>query len=99
MTLWLFTHASSSDSPRLHAFCRVAFSVRLSVLAISMAGLFRFASDFNFRICPDVQIVLLEGLFIAKQSPEKKLTADVQNFLVDDPSLFDGCVILVTPFF
>jgi hypothetical protein len=71
----LVIHArESSDNPRLHAFCRVAFSVRLSILAMSLAGLFRFANAFNLRSCPDVQTVLLKGFFIGKRSPVKRRT-------------------------
>ena len=68
-----FHARASSDSPRLHAFCRVAFSVRLRVLAMSLAGRFRFASDFILRTSSGVQRVLLKRLFIAKQSPVKQL--------------------------
>ena len=39
------------DNPILNAFCRVALSVRLSVLAMLAARFFLFARVFNVRIC------------------------------------------------
>ncbi len=39
----------SSDSPMLHAFCRVAPSVLFNFLAIFLAGVLVFAIDFNPR--------------------------------------------------
>jgi hypothetical protein len=50
----------SSDNPMLNAFCRVAPSLRFSVLAIFVAGIFFRASDFNSRICAVVQTRLLD---------------------------------------
>jgi hypothetical protein len=44
----------------LNAFCRVAPSLRFSVLAIFVAGIFFRASDFNSRICAVVQTRLLD---------------------------------------
>ncbi len=41
----------SRDKPILNAFCRVALSVRLSVLAMLAARFFLFARVFNVRIC------------------------------------------------
>jgi hypothetical protein len=44
----------SSDRPILNAFCRVAPSVRFSVLAIRLAGVFFLARVFNSRRCSAV---------------------------------------------
>jgi hypothetical protein len=44
----------SSDKPILNAFCRVAPSVRFSVLAIRAACVFFRASVFNVRTCSGV---------------------------------------------
>jgi hypothetical protein len=67
---------------------------------MSLAGRFRFARDFNLRTCSDVQIDLLNGLFIGKQSPVKQLANKLKaDFLVDDPSLFAGCAIFATLIF
>src|SRR3984957_5171663 len=45
----------SRDKPILNAFCRVAPSVRFSVLAILAACFFFLASDFQVRTCSGVQ--------------------------------------------
>jgi hypothetical protein len=45
----------SSDNPMLNAFCRVAPSDRLRVLAILAARFFFFARVFNVRTCAVVQ--------------------------------------------
>jgi len=45
----------SSDNPMLKAFCRVAPSDRLRVLAILAVRFFFFARVFNVRICAVVQ--------------------------------------------
>ena len=47
----------------LNAFCRVAPSVRFSVLAIFFAGAFLRASDFSSRTCAVVQARLIDVLF------------------------------------
>jgi hypothetical protein len=51
----------SSDNPMLNAFCRVAPTVRFSVLAILAAGVFFRASVFSSRTCTDVQARLLDA--------------------------------------
>jgi hypothetical protein len=53
----------SSDNPMLKAFCRVAPSVRLSILAIAPADFFLRARDFNFLTCTGVHGVLLVSFF------------------------------------
>ena len=45
----------SSDNPRLNAFCRVAPSLRLRLLAIFLAGVLLRAADFNSRTSALVQ--------------------------------------------
>jgi hypothetical protein len=45
----------SSDNPRLNAFCRVAPSLRLRLLAIFLAGILLRAADFNSRTSALVQ--------------------------------------------
>ena len=44
-----------SDNPRLNAFCRVAPSLRLRLLAIFLAGVLLRAADFNSRTSALVQ--------------------------------------------
>ncbi len=58
----LFTGVSSSDNPRLNAFCRVAPSLRLRLLAIFPAGVLLRAADFNSRTFALVQARLFEFL-------------------------------------
>jgi len=53
----------SSDNPILSAFCRVAPSVRFSVLAIFLACVFLRASDFSSRTSAVVQVRLFDVLF------------------------------------
>ena len=52
--LWKFQARELSDKPILNAFCRVAPSVRFSVLAILAACVFFRASVFNVRTCAGV---------------------------------------------
>src|ERR1700733_3671781 len=59
----LFQTRESRDSPIAKAFCRVAPSVRLRTLAITPAGLFFRARDFNLPTCTGVQDILLVRFF------------------------------------
>jgi len=56
----------SSDKPMLNAFCRVAPSVRLSVLAIVPAGFLLFARDFSVRVSSVVQARRFDAFFAIK---------------------------------
>ena len=47
-----------------NAFCRVAPSLRFSVLAIFLAGVFFRASNLSSRRCAVVQVRLFDVLFI-----------------------------------
>jgi hypothetical protein len=71
----------SSDNPMLNAFCRVAPSERLSVLAIFGAGVFFLAMDFKVRTCSVDQGTFLR--FLAMWSPMLKglglVTANVSK--------------------
>jgi hypothetical protein len=59
----VFVHRrESSDNPRLNAFCRVAPSLRLRLLAIFPAGVLLRAADFNSRTFALVQARLFEFL-------------------------------------
>ena len=49
--LWKFQARELSDKPRVNAFCRVAPSLRFSVLAMLAACIFFFASFFSLRTC------------------------------------------------
>jgi hypothetical protein len=62
----------SSDNPRLNAFCRVAPSLRLRLLAIFLAGVLLRAADFNSRTSALVQARLFEFLFAMYNSPNLK---------------------------
>jgi len=62
-TLEVVQARESSDNPILNAFWRVAPSVRLSILAIFLAGVFFRASDFSSRTCAFDQACLLDGFF------------------------------------
>jgi hypothetical protein len=53
----------------LNAFCRVAPTVRFSVLAILAAGVFFFASVFSSRTCTDVQARLFVPFFMRIKPP------------------------------
>jgi hypothetical protein len=59
----------SSDNPRLNAFCRVAPSLRLRLLAIFLAGVLLRAADFNSRTSAFVQARLFEFLLAIYGSP------------------------------
>jgi hypothetical protein len=50
----------------LNAFCRVAPSVRLSVLAIVPAGFLLFARDFSVRVSSVVQARRFDAFFAIK---------------------------------
>jgi len=50
----------------LNAFCRVAPTVRFSVLAILAADVFFFASVFSSRTCTDVQARRFDTFFAIK---------------------------------
>ncbi len=52
-----------SDNPILNAFCRVALSLRFSILAIFFAGVFLRADDFSSRTCAVVQARFFDFLF------------------------------------
>jgi hypothetical protein len=62
----------SSDNPRLNAFCRVAPSLRLSLLAIFLAGVLLRAADFNSRMSALVQGRRFEFLLAIYGSPNLK---------------------------
>jgi hypothetical protein len=62
----------SSDNPRLNAFCRVAPSLRLRLLAIFLAGVLLRAADFNSRTSALVQARLFEFLLAMYGSPNLK---------------------------
>jgi hypothetical protein len=69
----VFVHPrESSDNPRLNAFCRVAPSLRLRVLAIFLAGVLLRAADFNSRTSALVQARLFEFLLAMNGSPNQK---------------------------
>ncbi len=61
----------SSDNPRLNAFCRVAPSLRLRLLAIFLADVLLRAADFNSRTSALVQARRLEFLLAMYGSPNK----------------------------
>jgi hypothetical protein len=63
----------SSDNPRLNAFCRVAPSMRLRVLAIFLAGVLLRAADFSSRTSALVQARLFEFLLAMYDSPNLKV--------------------------
>jgi len=52
----------------LNAFCRVALSVRFSVLAILAARVFFRASNFSVRICSGVHVRRLVVFLAIKNS-------------------------------
>jgi hypothetical protein len=69
----VFVHPrESSDNPRLNAFCRVAPSLRLRLLAIFLAGVLLRAADFNSRTSALVQARLFEFLLAMNGSPNRK---------------------------
>jgi hypothetical protein len=65
----------SSDNPRLNAFCRVAPSLRLRVLAIFLAGVLLRAADFNSRTSVLVQGRRFEFFLAIYGSPNLKTCA------------------------
>ena len=70
----VFVHPRElSDNPRLNAFCRVAPSLRLRLLAIFLAGVLLRAADFNSRTSALVQARLFEFLLAMNGSPNRKL--------------------------
>jgi hypothetical protein len=62
----------SSDNPRLNAFCRVAPSLRLRLLAIFLAGVLLRAADFNSRTSMLVQGRRFEFFLAIYCSPNLK---------------------------
>jgi hypothetical protein len=69
----VFVHPrESSDNPRLNAFCRVAPSLRLRLLAIFPAGVLLRAADFNSRMSALVQGRRLEFLLAMYGTPNLK---------------------------
>jgi hypothetical protein len=67
----------SSDNPRLNAFCRVAPSLRLRLLAIFLAGVLLRAADFSSRTSALVQARLFEFLLAMYDSPNPKRASAV----------------------
>jgi hypothetical protein len=65
----------SSDNPRLNAFCRVAPSLRLRLLAIFLAGVLLRAADFNSRTSPLVHGRRFEFFLAIYCSPNLKTCA------------------------
>jgi hypothetical protein len=65
----------SSDNPRLNAFCRVAPSLRLRLLATFFAGVLLRAADFNTRTSALVQERRFEFLLAIYGSPNLKTRA------------------------
>jgi hypothetical protein len=61
----------SSDNPRLNAFCRVAPSLRLRLLATFFAGVLLRAADFNARTSALVQERRFEFLLAIYDSPNR----------------------------
>ena len=70
-----FQPRESSDNPRLNAFCRVAPSLRLRLLAIFLAGVLLRAADFNSRTSVLVQGRRFEFFLAIYCSPNLKTCA------------------------
>jgi len=73
--LLFFQPRESSDNPRLNAFCRVAPSLRLRLLAIFLAGVLLRAADFNSRTSVLVQGRRFEFFLAIYCSPNLKTCA------------------------